>query len=205
MDSFCSKPIAPKSLREELITSKALEVSKQVDAHFVISQAEEKKDILAFDSMVKETNRKAEEGSLSSYSQLDNPSCPVCLIATGSTSVGKTLMRAVEALGWRGSLVQNGEDALRLLKMRNWDAVFLDDEMPMLAGMRCISCFREWEKNYRVARQNKVYLISGNLSQGAKAMSPPGFDGVIGKPVKLIELKNALESLALNGTHLLIR
>eukprot|EP00550_Attheya_septentrionalis_P005297 CAMPEP_0198289726 /NCGR_PEP_ID=MMETSP1449-20131203/7816_1 /TAXON_ID=420275 /ORGANISM="Attheya septentrionalis, Strain CCMP2084" /LENGTH=885 /DNA_ID=CAMNT_0043988103 /DNA_START=300 /DNA_END=2954 /DNA_ORIENTATION=- len=144
MDSFCSKPIAPKSLREELITSKALEVSKQVDAHFVISQAEEKKDILAFDSMVKETNRKAEEGSLSSYSQLDNPSCPVCLIATGSTSVGKTLMRAVEALGWRGSLVQNGEDALRLLKMRNWDAVFLDDEMPMLAGMRCISCFREW-------------------------------------------------------------
>jgi CheY-like chemotaxis protein len=205
MDKFCSKPIAPKYLREELITTKALEVSKQLDLQFVLSQAEEKEDALAFDTLVQETNRKVEDGSLSTYSHLDNPSCPVCLVATGSTKVGKTLMRAVESLGWRGSLVQNGEDALRLLKMRNWDAVFLDDEMPILAGIRCISCFREWEKNYRVARQNKVYLISGNLLPGAKTMFPAGFDGVIGKPVKLIELKNALESLALSGTHLLIR
>jgi hypothetical protein len=37
---------------------------------------------------------------------------------------------------------QDGEDALRLLKIRNWDAVMFDEEMSQLNGARCVGRFR---------------------------------------------------------------
>lgn len=126
------------------------------------------------------------------------------MIAEDSRSVARALVRAVESRGWRASVVDNGEAALRLLKMRNWDAVFLDDQMPMLSGTSCMSCFRQWETQNRVVKQNHIYLVSGNYvsdqenSQG-KTIFPAGFDGSLGKPINLKHLTNILEKASVKG------
>ena len=49
-------------------------------------------------------------------------------------SVKVGLNTDIERAGWQEAYVQDGEDALRLLKIRNWDAVMLDEEMSRLNG-----------------------------------------------------------------------
>ena len=67
-------------------------------------------------------------------------------------SVNVGLNTDIERAGWQEVYVQDGEDALRLLKIRNWDAAMLDEEMSRLNGARCVGRFRKWEKeNFQLA------------------------------------------------------
>ena len=58
----------------------------------------------------------------------------------------------------------------------------MDDQLPLLTGMRCVSSFREWEKTNRVARQKNVYLSSADYDPNSS--TPAGFDSVFSKPFK---------------------
>jgi hypothetical protein len=46
------------------------------------------------------------------------------------------MKEGAERLGWHAVHVHDGEDALRLLKMRNWDAVFIENEIPRVDWSR---------------------------------------------------------------------
>jgi CheY-like chemotaxis protein len=120
----------------------------------------------------------------------------VCLVVEGTTSVISKLAKlASETIGWKIAAVRGPESALDLLKMRNWDAVLVDDE---LGCSRCIAIFREWEKSHRVNRQKNVILMSANYvssqSLGASFQVPTGFDGALGKPIQLKFLQSFLET-----------
>ena len=121
---------------------------------------------------------------------------PVCIIADDSISTCKLMKTAIERHGWRASIANNGEEALKLLKMRNWDAVFVDDEMPILAGMSCITQFREWEAKNRVVRQDGITLISGNYQAKDHSILPKGLDGAMSKPIDWKKLMEMLDSIS---------
>ena len=82
----------------------------------------------------------------------------MCLIAEPASNI--VMKDAVERLGWHAVHVHDGEDALRLMKMRNWDAVFVENEISRLPGTGCVARFRDWEGENRIARQNNVFLLS---------------------------------------------
>ena len=89
---------------------------------------------------------------------------------------------------------ENGEDALRLMKMRNWDAILLDEELPILETTHCVSRFREWEERNRVNRQRNIVLLSASCVSmviGSKSMVqlPFGFDCSLGKPIRIKEFE----------------
>jgi CheY-like chemotaxis protein len=99
----------------------------------------------------------------------------------------------LESNGWKVIVVHDGNDALRLLQMRNWDAVLIDDDLPVIAGTPCVTKFREWEQSNRVNRQQNVCLVcDGDIpSPGDKAsviQPPAGIDGVLRKPVQWKDL-----------------
>uniref|UniRef100_A0A7S2PT86 Uncharacterized protein n=1 Tax=Leptocylindrus danicus TaxID=163516 RepID=A0A7S2PT86_9STRA len=216
MDRFISKPLPLQTIKDLVVSPEVARASKALDEKYMDSVkecAEDEAPMLPPDLQIhaqktqeSSLKRKADDcGSLSSISAVDIPAGGlVCLIAEDSRSVARALVRAVESRGWRASVVDNGEAALRLLKMRNWDAVFLDDQMPMLSGTSCMSCFRQWETQNRVVKQNHMYLVSGNYisdqetSQG-KTIFPAGFDGSLGKPINLKHLTNILEKASIKG------
>ena len=128
----------------------------------------------------------------------------VCLVIEGSTIISKATEMAAENGGWKIVSVNDRESALRLLRLRNWDAVLLDEE---LSKSRFMTTFREWEKTHRVKRQNNVVLISSNfVGSHEKAPSsfllPTGFDGVLGKPLHLELLQVFLSKAAEKSTCL---
>jgi CheY-like chemotaxis protein/GAF domain-containing protein len=126
----------------------------------------------------------------------------VCLIVAGSSAISKLAELATNNTSWKVVFVTDGVSALGLLKMRNWDAVLVDDE---LTSSRCMAIFREWEKTHRVNRQNNVILLSGNyIPSGQDGSSsfqvPTAFDDALGKPIQLTALKALLEKAAEKST-----
>jgi CheY-like chemotaxis protein len=121
-----------------------------------------------------------------------------CLIAADNTTSDiAAIARAAPKKGWKPVIVHNGEDALRLLKIRNWDVVLLDEELPVLASSQCIFRFREWEEKNRVTRQKNVVLVSTSVvanSCGSESVVqlPFGFDAALAKPIRATQLDNVL-------------
>ena len=121
----------------------------------------------------------------------------VCLVATDNHHHDSDLPKQMAANGWRVTQVRDGNSVLRLLKTRNWGAVLLDDELPLMSGTRCVDAFREWELKNRVCRQNNVFLVcSSGLPSPQDATSvvqaPCGFDGALDAPVMWKDVKYLL-------------
>mmetsp|Transcript_23736 Transcript_23736/g.34605 ORF Transcript_23736/g.34605 Transcript_23736/m.34605 type:complete len:962 (-) Transcript_23736:631-3516(-) len=205
MNCFMTKPVSLKSLKGLPDRSEVRAVSAALDKKFESDNMQVYDEIPEIVSNVRqqEQNLSKPPSSNSDYS------VPVCLVADDSKTVAKLLVRVIESRGWKVSMVHNGEDALRLLKMRNWDAVFLDDQMPCLTGMRCVDRFRKWEAQNRVARQNNILLLSANYLASRDADAglkgsvkyPPGFDGAMGKPVKAEEVSRWLDLASNSGSE----
>ena len=137
--------------------------------------------------------RKIESESIDQKTSDESSDQKVCLVVEGGTVVSKLANLASETIGWKIVAVRDKDSALGLLKMRNWDAVLVDDE---LDSSRCIAIFREWEKMHRVNRQRNVVLMSANFvheNHSAFFQVPTGFDGAIGKPIELNALQSFLE------------
>jgi len=190
MNKFIPKPLPIKMLKRLVDSEEVNEISKKLDLmssdnvylpYFVDSNSK-----LDFDV------RSASSDMSEELVVVD----PTCLLVEDSISVSKAMMRYMERKGWKCSLARDGEEGLRLLKTRNWDAVFMDDQLPLVTGMRCVMKFREWETINRVARQKNVYLCSANSEQDSSPTS--GFDGVFAKPFKAAMLDKILDECAEN-------
>lgn len=122
----------------------------------------------------------------------------VCLVIDGSSVVSKLAELAVENMNWKVVTVHDGSSALGLLKMRNWDAVLVDDG---LKNGRCIATFREWEKSHRINRQRNVVLMSSTNSFANRGSNPTTtsvpvpkeFDDAISKPIPLEAMINVIK------------
>lgn len=122
----------------------------------------------------------------------------MCLLATRFTPGAVELKTGICAReGWDVVCAPNGEDALRLLKVRIYDAVLLDEDLPAITGSRVVSQFREWEKTNRVTRQKNLTFMSDHLppteSGGSTFIQlPRGVDNALGKPWDMNRIYSAL-------------
>ena len=124
----------------------------------------------------------------------------VCLIATDSPTIQPNqLPPELQSLGWKVVVVNDGTDCMRLLQMRNWDVVLIDDDLPKLPGVSCIASFREWEGKNRVNLQKNVFLvcegeIPSPLDKRSMVQPPEGCNGVLGRPVPWTDLQQLLQT-----------
>jgi len=174
MSKFIPKPLPIRMLKRLIESDELNEISKKLDS--IID------DAICFPFFIHSSSQLDALSATSSISAELKNSDPTCLLVEDATSVSKAMIRCIELKGWKCSLATDGEEGLRLLKTRNWDCVFMDDQLPLLTGMRCVSSFREWEKTNRVARQKNVYLSSADYDPNSS--TPAGFDSVFGKPFK---------------------
>ena len=202
MDDFRSKPVTLQVLKELETSFKLKQVSEVLDN--VLDVRKHTIDRIGSEEKQMDSDKRQK---VTENDEVAEKVGPVCLVGEGTPSVSKSMVQIVEARHWNPVVVSDGEDALRLLKMRNWHAVFLDEEMPRLDGIRCIARFREWESENRVARQNNIFLVSEsfvpNPSDGSvSATYPTGFDGALGKPILPADLVKLLNVAAMRITTL---
>ncbi len=86
--------------------------------------------------------------------------------------------------------VADGQAALEQAKIREFDIIFLDEEMPHLSGVKVARAVRELQKD-KEKRSVIVALTGNNTPFDRDRLLAAGFDQVIGKPFRL-ELLDAL-------------
>ena len=195
MNDFRGKPVTMKHLQELEQSEPLVEVSKMLDTVLTLEGTGPGLEIASTDmGSVDSADSDNYLANLTS-AQRGAGDGPVCLIAEPASNI--VMKDAVERLGWRAVHVHDGEDALRLMKMRNWDAVFVENEISRLNGTGCVARFREWESENRVARQNNVFLLSSHFLpssvESVSAVYPSGFDGALGKPILVKDLTFLLQ------------
>ena len=176
MNDFKPKPITMKDLEEIVACQEYQFVSSRLNT-------------LSIDIASTETQHVAESKSESKVESRKEKTRRVCLIVEGNRAVSIFADGVAREIGWSTVVVDSGEAALRLLQMRNWDAVLIDDTLPGMSSSGLVEHFRDWEKINRVNRQRNVYQMSSSfipiqLSKSSTTVQlPSGFDGAMGKPI----------------------
>jgi CheY-like chemotaxis protein len=188
MDSFLSKPVTLDVAKQLVKEEKILHASKLLDDVF------DKKNV---------------PESLNFATDLPVPGLETglsCLIAEASKNVSLMMSKAAKSKGWIAVFVEDGNNALSLMKSRNWNSVFISDDLPKLAGTQCIDEFQQWEIDNRVAKQKNVILVCNycvappsSISTGRScAVFPSGFDGAVSTLIDLRDFHHWLDMASNN-------
>lgn len=195
MDRFMGKPVPLKSLKDLAECKPVTDASAVLDGRHkrsVVAMLKAANGIGSIqDDDDKSKSSKSSEGQSMSSSVSDSISSSAklsCLIVENNSD-RSLLGQIAEISGWKVVVVKTGTDALRLLKMRNWGIVFIDNELPLFSGSSCIIHFRDWEKRSRVVRQKNIFLLSESVSPNALQS---GVDGTLVKPVDPIHVREIL-------------
>ncbi|BBB32726.1 two-component system, cell cycle response regulator CpdR [Thermotomaculum hydrothermale] len=109
------------------------------------------------------------------------------LIAEDDDNLRKTLMKILIREGFCVASVSNGQEALELMELQNFDVIITDYKMPVLGG-------EEWVKRLNELQgKNKILLLSAFLEEAKVVEEEVGEK--ISKPFKRKDLVNKIISL----------
>jgi CheY-like chemotaxis protein len=99
----------------------------------------------------------------------------------------------LERSGHHVHAVANGREALKALLREHFDAVLLDEEMPVMSGLQAAHAIRENEK--RAGSHTFLVALTGNnTAEDVARLQGEGFDAVLGKPFRMEGLIDILDA-----------
>ena len=100
----------------------------------------------------------------------------------------------LELLGHQGISVEGGREALERLDAEEFDAVFMDVEMPDMDGLTATRLWREREQ--AGDRPTLIYAMSAHVTDDVRGEClTAGMDGFLSKPVDPVELRVVLAEI----------
>jgi CheY-like chemotaxis protein len=189
MDEFRSKPVSFKDLADLKNSERFQQISERLEAiPGTLEPAKRQRvDLKMEHAMTTLLNNRA------------------CLVIEANDCLSALAEAASFSIGWNVVSTNNQVNAMHLLQKRNWDAIFVDDDS---GYNHCVTLFREWETTHRVNRQKNIILISSNFVSPQSGLNsfqvPTGFDGALGKPVKVSDLQMFFEK-ASTGCAIVLR
>jgi CheY-like chemotaxis protein len=113
------------------------------------------------------------------------------LVAEDQLPNQKLLRLLLEKQGHEVVVVDNGREALEAIAGRQFDAVLMDVQMPVMDGFQAASAIRERE-GATERRLPIIALTAGAMSGDPERCLAAGMDAYLSKPVRGQELINAL-------------
>ncbi len=102
------------------------------------------------------------------------------------------------SLGCSTTVATNGNEALKILKNKEFDIIFMDCQMPVLDGYKTTELYREMEKK-RDKHVPIIALTAYAMVEDRKKCIASGMDDYLAKPFKLAQLKSMLEKWIKNA------
>lgn len=117
--------------------------------------------------------------------------CPLSLLVAEDHPTNQRLIKLMlERLGYRPEIVGNGLEVLSALRLKKFDAIILDVQMPEMDGL---TAAREICRTYPQGRRPWILAMTANALEGDREKClAAGMDDYISKPVKTTDLSNAL-------------
>jgi signal transduction histidine kinase/DNA-binding response OmpR family regulator len=116
------------------------------------------------------------------------------LVAEDNPVNQRLLARILEKLGYRADLVGNGLEVLEALKLRDYDVVLLDIQMPEMDGLEAARQIQaRWAPN---ERPQLVALSASVLAQQQQAALAVGISQYLTKPIHIPDLVETLKTVS---------
>ncbi|MCB1175117.1 MAG: response regulator, partial [Leptospiraceae bacterium] len=126
--------------------------------------------------------------------------CDLSILVVEDNIVNQMVARKlIERLGCKVEVADSGPVALKLLRMKLYDLVFMDMRMP---GMDGLTATREIRKMGGTARFVPIVAMTANAGQAdVDACMQAGMDGFISKPISIQKLDEVLQRYSKAGRH----
>jgi CheY-like chemotaxis protein len=123
-----------------------------------------------------------------------------------SSTIAKMVCRQLQQRGFRVDVACDGEEGLRLLKLKHRDYTFVlsDLEMPHKTGPQMVAEFRAWEGRILARERDRsgrpppdLFICSMSASGGKqddlRQEEPPSHNAFIEKPVTMAKLNYVID------------
>lgn len=111
------------------------------------------------------------------------------LIAEDNEANQELIKILLDKYGLTYDLASNGLEALNLFKIKNYDLILMDEQMPIMDGNEAVKYILKYEKD-RQLRHTPISALTANVIKGAKERGlKSGFDSFLGKPIVIKELE----------------
>jgi len=97
--------------------------------------------------------------------------------------------KLLNKLGYLPDLANNGQEALTALKLKSYDVVFMDMQMPVMDG---IEATENIVKTYKANKPRIIAMTANVLSADREKCFSAGMDDFVGKPIVVEQLVAAL-------------
>jgi len=104
------------------------------------------------------------------------------LLAEDNTVNQRIAVKILEKLGWKITVVNNGQEVLNILNDQTFDVILMDDSMPVLSGIETTQVIRREEK--QTGQHVPIIAMTANAMAGDKEKYlASGMDGYVSKPI----------------------
>ncbi len=111
------------------------------------------------------------------------------LLAEDNTVNQLVALRLLEQMGYRARVAANGRETLEAVERERYDVILMDVQMPEMDGLEATRRIRD----LRGAEQPYIIGLTANAMQGDRETClNAGMDHYIPKPIRIVELVNAL-------------
>jgi signal transduction histidine kinase/ActR/RegA family two-component response regulator len=123
----------------------------------------------------------------------------VILLAEDNAINQKLATRMLEKRGHAVTVVGNGAEAVRTYKLRHFDLVLMDVQMPEMDGLEATRTIREFER--WAGRRTPILAMTAYAMRGDRERClAAGMDGYVSKPVVARDLLDTIQTV-LSQTH----
>jgi len=139
-----------------------------------------------------ETSARRDEPSFSYASQLHGLSILVVEDVAVNQQIAQHML---ESLGAEVSIANNGLEAIHQFQTKNFDAVLMDCQMPVLDGYQSTQEIRNLESSSSNSRTPIIALTAAGDDASNRKAKASGMDDVVMKPFTIEELRASLSAL----------
>jgi len=123
------------------------------------------------------------------------------LVAEDNDANQELIKILLKKYGLTFDMVANGLEALSLYKIKQYDLVLMDEQMPVMNGNEALEKILRYEDSKGI-RHTPISVLTANVLKGAKERGLlSGFDEFLVKPLVLKELERVFSSYLKADTH----
>ncbi len=117
------------------------------------------------------------------------------ILVVDDVSINREVMRGLLAkLGFSAEFAASGEEAMDAVRQAEFGTIFLDISMPGLSGYEVLEQIRALERAQARPPSKIVAQTANMMTHQVREYGEAGFDGVLGKPVRLELLQEQLDA-----------